>query len=871
MIVGERIYINPVIDMLRFACIMFATILLVHFSAIAQVSSFPYTERFDTVTVPSLPVGWSTSSNRLSSSDFVSSSSSPHTTPNCAYSSNSTISQSLISPAFNFTGRTPDKLQFYVARSSTHTSGLLVEASIDAGVTFPIALGDTIKNPGTTSYVLFSIPMPGSLANQNGVKIRWRIVGGTGGATATFRLDDVIVTTLVSYDLALGGVSLFPTLPTSQDSLVIKATLKNLGIQTATNYVVNFFCDLNNNSIPDVSEKFSTVAGTPIPASDSATIVAGHSPLKPGDYKFFAVVSLPLDERTSNDTVAILVSVGYPRGSMLINEIMYAPLGDEPEWVELSNVATDTINMKNWKISDLTESTKNTLTSKDVFIPPLGYCIIAKDAAFVSMHPSLTSTVIIASFGALNNTTPDAVILYDSRSQPIDSVYYLPAWGGQGGRSLERIDLDQSSTDGRNWGTSQDSSFSTPGRENSIVRLANDLRLKRLYQSRSVTNTGIVPAINCVVENCGKKPVPGFAINLFLDADNDSRIDSLEHIARLNSMTPLSPMDSVILTFTWQTPPAGESHIIADIEYAQDERLVNNRATIPICVSYPARSLVVNEIMYDPLTGQNEWVEFYNRSTEPVDVRNWTLCDRPTMSGSTNTTILTQTCLVPPSGMLVVAADSTIVKLFPYLADPIANARVLILNKPGGFGLSADGDDVVLRDVTGFTIDSISYSAEWHRPEVADTKGRSLEKINPDLDGNTKGNWTTCVMEAGGTPGRPNSIVTNQQTMTSTIAFSPNPFSPDGDGFEDFCIIQYKMPFTSGFLHIRIFDRKGRLVRVLSNAMFSGGGGEIVWDGRDDDKQRVRIGPYIVLIQATDTEGGEPVSAKGVVVVATKL
>ena len=841
-------------------------------SSIAQINIFPYTERFDSLTPPALPVGWTSTTNRLPSGDFVSSSSSPHTTPNCAYSSNSTISQSLVSPAFDFAGRTPDKLQFYVARSSTHTSGLLVEASIDAGVTFPIALSDTIKNPGTTSYVFFSIPMPGPLANQNGVKYRWRIVGGTGGATATFRLDDIIVTTLVSCDLAVGGATVSPTLPTSQDSLLVRATLKNLGIQTATNYVVNFFCDFNNNSIPDGSERFATVAGPPILASDSATILAGHSPLKPGDYKFFAIVSLPQDERTSNDTAAILVSVGYPRGSMLVNEIMYAPVGDEPEWVELCNVTADSVNLKNWKISDLTESSKNTLTVKDVFIPPLGYCIIAKDAAFVSLHLSLTSTVIIASFGALNNTTPDAVIIYDSRSQPNDSVYYLPAWGGQGGRSLERIDLDQASTDSRNWGTSQDSAFSTPGKQNSIVRMSNDLRLKRLYQSRTVSNTGVVPVINCVVENCGKKPVPAFALNLFLDADNDGTVDTLEQIARLSSTSPIGPMDSVVLSFTWESLPAGESQVTVNIEFAQDERLVNNRATIAVCLSYPPRSLVINEIMEDPLAGQNEWVEFYNRGTEVVDVRNWTLCDRPTASGSINTTILTpQSCIIPPSGMLVVAADSTIVKLFPYLAEPMTDTRVLILNKPGGFGLANEGDDVVLLDITGFTIDSVSYSALWHRPDVTDTKGRSLEKINPDLDGNTKSNWTTCVLGVGGSPGRSNSIATSLQPTTSAIAFSPNPFSPDGDGFEDFCIIQYKMSFSSGFVHIRIFDRKGRLVRVLANAQLSGGSGEILWDGRDEDKQRVRVGPYIVLIQATDTQGGEPATAKGVVVVATRL
>jgi len=54
----------------------------------------------------------------------------------------------------------------------------------------------------------------------------------------------------------------------------------------------------------------------------------------------------------------VSVNIQCMKGDLLINEIMYAPTGDEPEWVEFYNAAPDSINLKNWKISDSNISTK---------------------------------------------------------------------------------------------------------------------------------------------------------------------------------------------------------------------------------------------------------------------------------------------------------------------------------------------------------------------------------------------------------------------------------------------------------------------------------------------------------------------------------
>jgi flagellar hook assembly protein FlgD len=123
----------------------------------------------------------------------------------------------------------------------------------------------------------------------------------------------------------------------------------------------------------------------------------------------------------------------------------------------------------------------------------------------------------------------------------------------------------------------------------------------------------------------------------------------------------------------------------------------------------------------------------------------------------------------------------------------------------------------------------------------------------------------------GGTPGKINSVMTISAVSNSTISISPNPFSPDGDGLEDYCIIHYNLPMPASMLNVRIYDIKGRCIRMLANGEFAGAKGEIIWDGLDENRQRARIGVYIVYLEATDRSSGRVERAKTVAVAAAKL
>jgi hypothetical protein len=132
-------------------------------------------------------------------------------------------------------------------------------------------------------------------------------------------------------------------------------------------------------------------------------------------------------------------------------------------------------------------------------------------------------------------------------------------------------------------------------------------------------------------------------------------------------------------------------------------------------------------------------------------------------------------------------------------------------------------------------------------------------------------NWSTSADPQGGTPGRQNSLYSPVRTQAATLTFTPNPFSPDGDGHDDVMIIAFEIPSGSSTFSLRIYDVAGRLIRQLATNELAGRSGTIVWDGLDDMKRKARIGMYVVYLEILDERGAVREARKGVAVLAAKL
>jgi hypothetical protein len=103
------------------------------------------------------------------------------------------------------------------------------------------------------------------------------------------------------------------------------------------------------------------------------------------------------------------------------------------------------------------------------------------------------------------------------------------------------------------------------------------------------------------------------------------------------------------------------------------------------------------------------------------------------------------------------------------------------------------------------------------------------------------------------------------------MSVTPSPFSPDGDGVDEFTAITYSLESASPLIRVRIFDSRGRIVRHLEEARLSSKTGRLVWNGLDDSGNPLRVGIYVVLLEAIDATAGRIEAYKAVAVLARRL
>jgi hypothetical protein len=821
-------------------------------------------ESFDGVLPPGLPAGWSSTQNRSPGiNDFTSSTSTPRSTPNAVLSTNATIGQELHAPPLDFREMIPESVFFYIRRSSSHAARVVLEASTDGGVTFPFLIGDTLRGVSTTSYLPVRSAVPAQLAGSAAVNFRWRIIPEPAGTTGTLRLDDVSITGCFIRDLALRSVRLLPAHPREGDSIYVRAGITNAGRQSGPGFSLELFLDRDADSTADPAELLGSVAGiSGLAPGDSTALTLAAGVLPAGRRGLIARIISASDQDTSNNTAFVPCPIGYAEASVVVNEIMYAPGGTEPEWVELANLRADTVDLVRWLVGDNTPGGRRTISAASRLIPPGAMVVLTRDSAGLrQIYPPMPPVIIsVSGFPSLNNTG-DAVVILDEQMFVIDSVAYLPSWGGAAGHSLERLDTGLEGNDPENWATTTDTLGGTPGSANSLVTLDDDLAVLRFRDQ--MASPGAPASVTLVTVNRGRRSEGIYAVRLFVDADGDSVADPGEQVAETVGCVSPARRDSASVIVTWDAPVSGTHLMIAVLDYAPDMRASNNTALASLRIAFAPASMIVNEIMADPVAGGTEYIEILNTSGAAVDLHGWTL--RGTSGAAT---FPLGSARVGPGRFLVMAADSSLFRSFPRVREADGDC-VTILN--GSLGLNNDGDNVVIADPTGGAVDSVRYLGTWHNPGVDDVSGRSLERIRPLQGSNDPRNWSTSTDPAGGTPGAPNSIFTPVMPRASSMSVSPNPFSPDGDGREDFAVVQYHLPLQVSMIRARVFDLRGRLIRTIANNEPAGPNGELIWDGLDDGHRKARMGIYIILLEAMDDAGGAVETAKGTVVLAGNL
>ncbi len=330
-------------------------------------------------------------------------------------------------------------------------------------------------------------------------------------------------------------------------------------------------------------------------------------------------------------------------------------------------------------------------------------------------------------------------------------------------------------------------------------------------------------------------------------------------IIYLNVNATIPSRDSIRFEKTF-VPSAGGRHIIKcaiNLDGQDDDN--DMESSLEYFVQMNFNSIVVNEIMFDPLPAKSEYIEFFNASTIPVSLDSYEL-----LIGSRDTFLLPSGYAISQNGYFVIAADSELIKDYH---SQITN--YIILNR-ASLSLNNTGDVIVLHDESSRTIDSVCYSPSWHHPDNKITKGISLERKNIHQQSNDPSNWSSSNDISGGTPGVRNSIDVKYFPAKSSLRVEPNPFSPDGDGKDDIISIYFEIPAQTATVSIKIFDSLGRLVRSLLSSGCIPSNYNGIWDGKNDSGKICNTGLYILFVEASDTITGKTYREKTAIVLAKR-
>lgn len=531
-------------------------------------------------------------------------------------------------------------------------------------------------------------------------------------------------------------------------------------------------------------------------------------------------------------------SVSY----VIFNEILANEPGSNTklEWVELFNTDSIEHDLGGWLFvskDDTTEILSGTV------IPPGGFLVIARK--LVTQPPDSISFEGYWGDGS--------GVWGDSPEEDFPAVEVKMSLTNSGGtislidpvQNVQSFTWDEDCGDGvslekqspevgnqaDNWSCCIHPNKSTPGKINSVTPAENDLSIQseELFSFPEIPFEDSTFSITAIVRNAGSAKSFANELAFFNDQDWDEFLAEFEQLGDLATIPPLEvgEADTISIEVNF---PKGNYRIYARV--GKDEKEFNNQAFTNLKVRGALPDLVINEFMYNPDLdlSQTEWVELYNRSENPISIKNWLLGD------SVEQNLITpDEVIIEPKRFLVITQDKN------KFQETYREVSCEVIEQESWQSLNNTEDKVILKDSLNLLEDEVSYTG------ISADKGISWERIDYDVASNNEDNWWKCVDPKGASPGEENSLHTQYSTQME-LTITPNPFSPDGDGFEDEVTFKYVLPKMSE-LTLKVYDIKGRLVKTLMEDEPQVTG-EITWDGKDDENRILRVGIYVVLAEA---------------------
>ena len=532
-------------------------------------------------------------------------------------------------------------------------------------------------------------------------------------------------------------------------------------------------------------------------------------------------------------SIQILLGEFPEFGELVISEIMADPTPEQQlpdaEYFELVNIGKRALEISGLRINDVE------LTGSEILFP--GQYLICIDKEYVEFYQE---GYVVENLGSTYFTNSGReVLLFNQFGDLLDRVDYKDTWykdpeKEDGGFSLERMNLTEICRGENNWRASTDPSGGTPGTVNSVFTEEADKAAPLAIAVRVVNDQ--------LLEIVFNEPID----SLSLGEINIEFSPELGEFA-LNNVPPNYTSSEVALT---QAVQASTIYSMSISGYADCSGNVQGEViSFDFGLPQPGNpgDILINEVLFNPRTGGSDFVEIVNISNKVISISNWELQNQ---NGSSEVITIDAISMLPQQYLLLTKDAANIASEYPL---SVVENFLEMENTPS---YNNDEGTVILVNQEREVVDSFDYDESQHFELLNSVKGVSLERLSFTRPTNDEGNWLSAAENVGfATPGYLNSQYNPEGVSGSFFELENEVFSPDNDGFQDVLLINYKLDRSGAVATIKVFDRRGREIRELSNNEFLGTEGTITWDGISDQGTKASIGPHLIYIEVFTADG----------------
>jgi len=659
----------------------------------------------------------------------------------------------------------------------------------------------------------------------------------TSTRSTKFYFDDFVVTGTPYVDNTLPSVVSVSQVSNTSIDVLFSENMDQTSVETITNYTLDYgygnpaSAVLDGSNLALVHLTFNTpfVNNTSyFLTTENVDDLAGNTLVNSVDNFFFFISDFanPDDVLITEFMADYSPSIGLP----------------EQEFVEIYNNSNKFFDLAGWTIGDA--STSVVLTN--YILLPNQYVLITPDG--VASQFGIFNTVEV-NLPLLNNSG-DAIVLKSDLGNLIDSISYDLSWYHDsekdgGGWSIERKRLSNQCTDETNWSASINSLGGTPGLENSVFTTAADTSPPLLINYTTDGDTILNLEFDELV-------IPGGDFDIVFTP-------------ALSVISVISISETVIQVKTnTMTPGVLYSATVAGISNCWGSAFVSKTFEFGLPLLAEKGDVVINEIMFNPLSGGSDYIELVNVSDKVLSLENWFLANISGGQVANYKTIINNQKLFLPGDYILITEDTTDIK------NDFSVYGIGTFIETDIPTYANDSATVILLTEDSLVLDQVHYDENYHFGLLTTEDGKALERISFTGSSNSEDNWhTASELVEWGTPGYKNSQFLNSNAI-GEVSIDPAIFSPDNDGYQDVVSINYEFVNQDNVMDVQIFDYQGRLIRELKDNFYAGVSGLITWDGINDEGTKASVGSYVLLITVFDLDGNRKVY-KEVVVLATKL